>query len=193
MVDFVRFTEKVMAPGFLQGSGTQVPLSGTTVADSTVSNTKAETAFTTGQITLPANILQPTVTYRFSGKGEIVGNATHTARIRVRLGTTALAGTVVLDGGAVAIGGGGSGYMFEGEFTVRAIGAAGVLEGKGWIDQALPAALAPVYAEIDGFAIDTTVANILAVTIEFSAAATGNIGTHQYLSFGGIAVDGAVP
>jgi hypothetical protein len=108
------------------------------VADSaTVTNTTAETTFSNGTVTVPANSLK--VGDRLRVRQLVVfpaTNATDTARIRMYLGATSL-----LDTGAVDVANGDN-ALLEVNLTIRTVGAGGTYVASG---------VAVWFREFDGY------------------------------------------
>ncbi len=152
-------------------------------ADKTIANTTTETTmFGTGvgTLTLPANSLAVGKVIRITMRGFIAmvsGNVT----TRLRLG-----GTLIENGATFTVTGSGTlGFELLAEITVRVIGGLGSVVGGGKFDAAGGSGAAYVGAEkkLDqvraAVLIDTTIAQAIDVTHQFSVANAGNTVTIQ--------------
>jgi hypothetical protein len=140
------------------------------VADSaTVTNTTAETTFSNGTVTVPANSLK--VGDRLRVRQLVVfpaTNATDTARIRMYLGATSL-----LDTGAVDVANGDN-ALLEVNLTIRTVGAGGTYVASGTWTLGTPGTSTLRSGFVNSTAIDTTVANAFTTTVTWSVANAGN-------------------
>lgn len=139
-----------------------------------VTNTTAETMFDQNY-TIPANKLKAgsLVKCKFQGIAPST-NATDTLLIRLRIG--GVAGTVLLAGTATDV---ANNAIFAGEFelAIRTAGAAGTMVGRGThteVPAASGTALHDITEILGSTAIDTTVAQQLGVTAQWSVANAAN-------------------
>lgn len=129
-------------------------------ADTTVANSAAETTIFTG--TVAANEMAAGKTFRVSLDGRYSGLVTDTWTMRFKVGGTTFL-TITNTGAAVA------NVLFSAEFTVtcRTTGAAGTVISNAWV---LANNLVFSAADTGTHTLDTTAAENITVTIQWSAA-----------------------
>lgn len=139
-------------------------------ADSTaVTNTVAETTFSNGSVTIPKNTLKVGDIVRV--RGHVVfpsTNATDTASIKVKIGSTAIITVPATDvaNNDVAV--------FEATLIVRTIGAAGTVVANGWYNIGAAGTGTSRVGILDSTVLDTTADATLTVTCTWSVANAGN-------------------
>jgi hypothetical protein len=141
-----------------------------TAASTNITNTSAETTFSNGSYAIPANTLKAGDIVRIRGRATVTGqNSTNTHQVKVYLGSTAIA-----DSGAVAL---AANDVVEWDLTLtcRTAGASGTFVLSGTIAAGTPGTVTTKAVQLASTAIDTTVANTVAVKSTASAASTGNI------------------
>lgn len=139
-------------------------------ASSNITNVTADTAFSNGTYSIPANFLAAGDRLRIRGKAVVSAqNSTNTHRVRMYLGSTAVA-----DSGAVALA--ANEYaQFDATITVRSIGATGSLIASGVVGSN-PAGVQGVQnINLAATAFDTTAAIAVTVKSTASAQSTGNV------------------
>jgi hypothetical protein len=142
-------------------------------ASAAVSNTVTETLFDKSY-SFPANTLEPGMLLRLRWQGIATAtNATDTLTIRARLG--GVAGTLLFTHAAQDV---ANNDVFTGDYEmiVRTIGASGTIVGVG-VGKSIAAAEGTMTSKDDILAsttIDTTVAQVLGVTAQWSVANAGN-------------------
>jgi hypothetical protein len=169
--------QNVAAGAALQsaGDGTLAASSGSALygvnADSAnVTNTTAETTFSNGSYTLPANTLAAGDVVRIRGEAQVTGvNATDTQRIRVYFGGTNL----VIDVPATNYTANDR-VQFSADVTVRSVGATGSFVSRGNYAGGAAAAALKQY-DLGPTTIDTTVAEVVKVTATASVANAGDV------------------
>lgn len=168
--------ENVAARDFLMSNGDGTlckAVSGVLVenlADSTtVTNTVAETTFSNGTVTIPANNLRAGDIIRIRGTVAFPAtNATDTATVRVKLGATTVLTIPATDvaNGDVA--------QFDVSVYVRTVGAAGTIVASSTFSIGVLGTATLRTSTLDSTAIDTTVAQAITVTVQWSVANAGN-------------------
>jgi len=145
------------------GSG----LVGAITASSTALSATAETAFSQSVVLAAAATLRAGDVFRVRAKARVtVGAAADTLVIRLRLNTAAgvlLAASPSIDPAADAL------YLLDVTLTLRSVGAGGTLTSAGLALAATSAAAAGTAGTV---AIDTTVANTIVATADWSADTT---------------------
>jgi len=146
-------------------------LSVITAASSTITNTTTETAFST-TFSIPANRLRVGSVLRLRARASVSsGNSTDTLTLRARL--TNAAGTLLGEGPAVDVtNGGGDVGDIDLEMIVRTLGSGGTMMTNGKIG--LLTAVEST-GSAGAVTIDTTAANVLVITAQWSAASASNI------------------
>ena len=146
-------------------------LSVITAASSTITNTTTETAFST-TFSIPANRLRVGSVLRLRARASVSsGNSTDTLTLRARL--TNAAGALLGEGPAVDVtNGGGDVGDIDLEMIVRTLGGGGTMMTNGKIG--LLTAVKSTGSE-GAVTIDTTVANVLVITAQWSVASASNI------------------
>lgn len=140
-------------------------LYGTTTASSAITNTSAETTFSTGSYVIPANFLKVGDIIKFKGKVEVPSqNSTDTLNIKFKIGTTVISAT-----GAVDVATNDEGY-FEGTFTVTAVGSGGAIDASGFNSLGTPGTATAKIFSLASTTVDTTAAQTLTVTGTWSVA-----------------------
>lgn len=150
-----------------------------TAASTAITNTTAETAFST-QYSIPADTLKAgsLVKIRFQGIATAT-NGSDTLTIKLWLATSvvadAITGITLVSMAATDV---ANDNVFQGEYEliVRTIGAGGTVIGAGTF-KSIPAAEGTMTIKDDilaSTALNTTVAQIVAVTADWSAADPGN-------------------
>ena len=132
---------------------------------------------------IPAGVLQVGSTYRLHAFGQAtVTTAAGTITFRVRIGTTTLTGAIVASIANTDVVGTLVDFHLIGLFTVRSIGAAGTVIGmlfqnnqgvtglSATTNQGSSPGVAPVAQ-----AINTTVANLIELTVQISATTSGPV------------------
>lgn len=140
------------------------------VADSSaVTNTAAETTFSTGTLAIPANSLSVGDVLHIRGAVIVTAqNSTNTNRVKVKIGTT-----VIADSGAVALAANDV-VEFDVFVTIRTIGASGTLVAEGTVTAGTPGTATETPVVVASTAIDTTAIQTVTVTDTQSAASAGN-------------------
>lgn len=142
-------------------------------ASAAVTNTVTETLFDKNY-TFPANTLEPEMVIKLKWQGIATAtNATDTLAIRVRIG--GLAGTLLFTHAATDV---ANNDVFSGEYelVIRTIGVTGTVVGFG-TGKAVAAAEGTATYKDDILAsttIDTTAAQLVGVTAQWSVANAGN-------------------
>lgn len=146
-------------------------LSVITAASSTITNTTTETAFST-TFSIPANRLRVGSVLRLRARASVSsGNSTDTLTLRARL--TNAAGALLGEGPAVDVtNGGGDVGDIDLEMIVRTLGGGGTMMTNGKIG--LLTAVKST-GSAGAVTIDTTVANVLVITAQWSVASASNI------------------
>jgi hypothetical protein len=145
-----------------------------TAASATITNTVSETVFDTNY-SIPANSLQPGELIRCSWQGIAPStNATDTLTIRLRLG--GVAGTVIVVGTATDV---ANNAIFAGraDIIVRTVGSSGTFVAFGSHTEAPAAsgtAVLDVTEIVASTTLDTTAAQVLNVTAQWSVASASN-------------------
>lgn len=146
-------------------------LSVITAASSTITNTTTETAFST-TFSIPANRLRVGSVLRLRARASVSsGNSTDTLTLRARL--TNAAGALLGEGPAVDVtNGGGDVGDIDLEMIVRTLGGGGTMMTSGKIG--LLTAVKST-GSAGAVTIDTTAANVLVITAQWSVASASNI------------------
>lgn len=146
-------------------------LSVITAASSTITNTTTETAFST-TFSIPANRLRVGSVLRLRARASVSsGNSTDTLTLRARL--TNAAGALLGEGPAVDVtNGGGDVGDIDLEMIVRTLGGGGTMMTSGKIG--LLTAVTST-GSAGAVTIDTTAANVLVITAQWSVASASNI------------------
>lgn len=146
-------------------------LSVITAASSTITNTTTETAFST-TFSIPANRLRVGSVLRLRARASVSsGNSTDTLTLRARL--TNEAGALLGEGPAVDVtNGGGDVGDIDLEMIVRTLGGGGTMMTSGKIG--LLTAVTST-GSAGAVTIDTTAANVLVITAQWSVASASNI------------------
>lgn len=154
------------------GAGMGEMLIGAITSSSTaVSNTSSETAFDRS-VSIPANLLSAGSVLRIRAKVNVTsGNGADTLTLRLKLGGNTISASAPIDvtdlGGDVGI--------LDAEITVRSIGAAGVLVSAGVGGLGVPlTATIRVGCQAGTFTLDTTAAQSVTVTAQWSAMSASN-------------------
>jgi hypothetical protein len=169
------------------GDGTLIPVTsgGTTntlyeiTAPSTgVTNVSVETVFSNGSYTIPANFLLAGDVLHIHGRVVVSAqNSTNTHDVKLELGSSH---TVLFDSGALALAA-NQYVIFDLYLTVRTIGASGTYVGDGTSENNPGGTVAELPISIASATFDTTVAELLRVTVTPSAASAGNVVALQEL------------
>ncbi len=141
-----------------------------------VTNVTAETTFSNGSYTIPANFLAAGDNIRIRGKVVVSAqNSTNTHRVKVKIGSTTL-----VDSGAVALAA-GQYVIWDITLTFRTVGASGTFIATGYVESnpATTVTITPV--TVASTAVDTTATQAVIVTTTASAQSTGNIAALQEL------------
>lgn len=146
-------------------------LSVITAASSTITNTTTETAFST-TFSIPANRLRVGSVLRLRARASVSsGDSTDTLTLRARL--TNAAGALLGEGPAVDVtNGGGDVGDIDLEMIVRTLGGGGTMMTSGKIG--LLTAVTST-GSAGAVTIDTTAANVLVITAQWSVASASNI------------------
>lgn len=160
------------------GDGTLTSLTGigpnflaNNVADSSnITNVTAETTFSNGTVSIPANTLKAGDVIRIRGTAVVTGqNSTNTHQVKVKIGSTTLA-----DSGAVSLAASDV-VEFDLYLTVRDIGATGHFVVMGQINFGTPGTATWRAVNVASTVIDTTAAASITITSTASAQSTGNV------------------
>jgi len=144
-----------------------------TAASTAISNTTDEALFDT-QYSIPANSLRPgqLIKIRYQGIATAT-NSTDTLTIVLRIG--GLAGTALLTHAATDV---ANNNVFSGEYEliIRTVGATGTMVGCGTKKNVPAAEGTATYADdiLASTTIDTTAAQIIGVTADWSVASASN-------------------
>lgn len=151
--------EAIGSPILMYGQGMVY----TSLAPSTaVTNTTTETTFSTGTVTIPANIFKAGDKLRLRGAVVVTsGNSTDTLNIKVKIGSTIIAAS-----GAIDVTDAGDVGRFDLEVSVGTIGAS----GKYTVGGSIGLKTTTVNIAVDETAINTTTTNAITVTATWSAA-----------------------
>jgi hypothetical protein len=140
------------------------------IASSATLQADAETAFSQTAVLAPANSLRVEDVFRISAKARVTDGATgDTLQLQVRLNTAAgniLGSSTSIDPAT------GNLIVFDLFVTIRSLGAAGTLTSGGL---AVAAATPVATGSAGTVVIDTTAANIICVTANWSAATTDDV------------------
>ncbi len=147
----------------------------------TVGNTVAETSILTSTYTVPSNFFTAgrNLSLRFYGYHSAA--LAPTIRIRVKLGSV-----VVLDTGAVVSATSTNAYFeIKGEITCITTGVSGTVYGQGYYSEAGGLANGSPMVNTVAATVDTTVNEVLDITVEWGAASPSNTitCTNGYLMF----------
>lgn len=139
-----------------------------TAPSAAVSNTTTETAFDKS-FAIPANSLVAGEVLTIQGQGIATAtNSTDTLRCKLYLGTTVIADTGALDVANNDI------FTFQATLIIRTIGASGTFVAEGEVSIGTPGTATVKTFVLGSTAIDTTVANTLAIKATWSVANAGN-------------------
>ena len=142
---------------------------------SNVTNTVAETDFDK-QVTIPANSLNVGDVIRVRlGALAPSTNSTDTLTIKLKIGST-----VIISTGAVDVANSDVGYI-EADMVIRSIGAGGTLAGAGTQALGTPGTVASKPFVLTSTAIDTTVAQAVKASAQWSVANAGNVARLEVL------------
>lgn len=153
----------------------------TGTADAVVTNTTTETSAIgtgTGSKTILANSLFAGRTIRIEGGGvySAAAIAPGNLTVNVKFGSTVIA-TVVL--GSILSAASTLGFQFDCDIVCRTIGATGTLMTSGSIDYASSTLGARLFGDLNNggvvTTVDTTVNQVLDVTVTWQTASTSNI------------------
>lgn len=146
-----------------------------TVANSaTITNTMAETAFSTGAYTIPANTLKAGTTIRVRLWGDCPStNAADTLTITLRLGAAGVAAQVVSQTSAVDVANGDT-FVMDVWIVIRTAGGAGTMVASSQWQLGVPDTATFRADTMASSAIDTTMARDLTATATWSAASTAD-------------------
>lgn len=142
---------------------------------SNVSNTASATAFSNGNYTIPANMMQAGDVLKIRGKATVLGqNGTDTHNLNLKIGSTTIESSGAQNLAANAT------FSFNMDLTVRSVGTSGVLVGSGTMVVGLPG---PNNTSADtvlnqsnaNVSLDTTANQTISVQVTQSTASTGNI------------------
>ena len=152
------------------GDMSQRNLSVVTAASTAITNTTTETAFST-TFSIPANRVRVGSVLRLRARASVSsGISTDTLTLRARL--TNAAGTLLGEGPAVDVtNGGGDVGDIDLEMVVRTLGSGGTMMANGKIG--LLTAVKST-GSAGAVTIDTTAANVLVITAQWSAASASN-------------------
>jgi hypothetical protein len=155
-------------------------LIGSTLADSAaVSNTTAETAFST-TVTIPANTLQAGDVLEIVAKGQVT--AVHsTDTLNAKLYLNGLAGALIGQSGAVNPSANDI-FKLQAKLVVRVAGAGGSLVGVGESNIGTPGTATDRSMDLEATAVDTTQALTVTVSGTWSVANAGDSAKLEMLS-----------
>lgn len=135
----------------------------------TLTNLAAETVFSNGTYTIPANFLKAGDVIRIHTKAvDIAQNSTNTETIKIYQGGTALANS-----GALALAA-GQYSIIDLDWTIRTIGASGTYVAEGYMSANPAASITDSSFTVASTAIDTTAAIAITVKATQSAQSAGN-------------------
>jgi hypothetical protein len=138
-------------------------------ASTTVTNTTAETTFSNGTATIPANTLQAGDRVRVRGSVTFPStNSTDTAKIKLYLGSTAIFDSGALDVANADV------CVFEAVLTFRTVGATGTVVGEGTVTIGTPGTSTVKAFTLAVTTIDTTAALTITAKVTWSVASTSN-------------------
>lgn len=136
----------------------------------TVANTVTETSLLTSTVTLPANFFTIGKQLNIKVRGFHSGASTPTIRIRVKLGST-----VVLDTGVINSGNSTNAYFdIDGVICCRTTGATGTIMSQGYFTELGGGAGAFGMTNTAASTIDTTASLVYDVTVEWGTASASN-------------------
>ena len=157
------------------GDGTLIVNPGEVLANITapsanITNIDAETTFSNGSYTIPANFLKVGDVVRIRAKAFCSGqNGTDTHRVKAYIGATALA-----DSTALALDP-NDWVMFEIALTIRTIGASGTFIADGYMTTVVATVITTTSFTVVSTAVDTTATQAITIKSDASAASAGNI------------------
>lgn len=138
-------------------------------ASSAVTNTTDETTFSTGSVTIPANVLKVGDIIRVRAQAIATAtNSTDTLDIKLKLGST-----VILATGAVNATDNDIAYI-ESDIVIRTIGASGTLVAAGVTANGVVGTATALPRLLASTAVDTTAALAVAITATWSVASASN-------------------
>lgn len=136
----------------------------------TVANTVTETSLLTSTVTLPANFFTIGKQLNIKVRGFHSGVSTPTIRIRVKLGST-----VILDTGVINSGNSTNAYFdIDGVICCRTVGATGTVMSQGYFTELGGGAGAFGMTNTAAATIDTTASLVYDVTVEWGTASASN-------------------
>lgn len=143
----------------------------TSTSDSaTITNTVAETTFTVNQTTIPANTLKVGDVLRLRARVVIpLSNGADTLTLRLKLGAVTLMTVAAFDPAAA-----NDEVYITADFVVTAIGGAGSINGGGIFAFGILGTATARHFALAATALDTTIANLLSMTAQWSAASAGS-------------------
>lgn len=137
-------------------------------ASAAITNTTAETAFDKS-VTIPANTLQVGDVLRVRAQGICPStNATDTLNVRLKVGTVVLVATGAVDVANNDI------FHIEADMVVRTIGAAGTVVASGLQALGTEGTVTAKPAKLASTTLDTTLAQAVAVSAQWSVANAGD-------------------
>ena len=152
-----------------------------TAASAAITNTTDEAIFD-DSVTLPAGMLKPGTRIRITAQGIATStNGTDALTLVLRIG--GVAGTALISLAATDVADDDS-WLFQCELVIRTVGATGTFVGNGFHTLVPGAAGTPEtrHAIIASTAINTTVAQEIGVTADWSAASASNSCRSDFLS-----------
>lgn len=153
----------------------------TATADATITNTTSElsglgTGIGTKTLTANSTVIGRTIRIEGSGVYSAAVVSPGTLTIKIKLGSTVLASTVL---GAIVSGASNLGFQFEADFTFRTIGGSGTVVTAGSINYASNALGARLFGDLNNSGssatVDTTVDQAIDVTVTWQTASVSNI------------------
>jgi predicted RecA/RadA family phage recombinase len=137
-------------------------------ASAVITNTVTETAFDKS-VTIPANTLQVGDVLRVRAQGICPStNSTDTLNVRLKVGTVVLIATGAVDVANNDI------FHIEADMVVRTIGAAGTIVASGLQALGTEGTVTAKPAKLASTVLDTTVAQAVAVSAQWSVANAGD-------------------
>lgn len=154
----------------------------TTAASAALTTTSTQTVFSTGSYSIPANFLQVGDLLHVRAEGTVTAhNASDTLTVQLYLG--GLTGTSIVSTGAVnnAV---GDNFILDAYIEFRTIGnaAAGTFIANGTFVDGVPSTATVRSFLLASTAVDTTVAEQLAVAGTWSSASAGNSARLDYMT-----------
>lgn len=137
-------------------------------SDATAAGT-SEAAFSTGSVTIPANTLKVGDAVRVQATVFVAdNNSTDTLTLRLKIGSTVIIATAAVDVADNDVG------RIDATLIIRTIGASGTFVASGTQALGVPGTVTAKPFQLGSTAIDTTVANTLTVTAQWSASHADN-------------------